>query len=258
MNTHSISLRTVASLIIFVTCAAFPRETRAQQARPDTTVKTASSFDADSFLRKLPPVEVLIDSAIAQAPDIRGQEISVRQSRLEVRRARTSWTSDMVNAGGIVNYGKLNDLYLADNSGAGQVAATTSSQTRYSVGLTVKIPISSMFNRSDYKAAKMELEQTENRKQALINSIREEVYSRYNNLLTTYQAYQILFETFTDQEVIMQTAERDFLNNQISVADLSNIRISWAKAKVDMSNAQYEFQKSLWMLEEMTGIRIRG
>ena len=245
------------SAVLFISC--LPGETFAQQAGSGKSEQGSYvAFEGDGFLEKLPPLETLIDSAIACAPDIKSQDISVRMSKLEIKHARNSWTNDLVNAGGVLNYGRLNDLYLSDNSTTGQMAATTSSQTRYSVGVSVRIPVSSFFNRHDYKAAKIELEQTENKKQILVNAIREEVFSRYNSLLTNYQAYKILFENFDDQEIILQNAEKDFLTNQVSMAELSNVRISYAKAKVDMSNARYEFQKSLWLLEEMVGFKIRG
>lgn len=246
---HLKTLRLLFFIFLFTAAATY-----AQQSS-DGDIPT--SFGADFFLQKLPPVEILIDSAISRAPAIKGQEISARKSQLDMKHARTEWTSDLLNAGGTLNYGKLNDIYLNDNGSIGQMAATTSSQTRYSVGITMRIPISSFFSRYDYKAAKIDLEQTENQKQGLINSIREEVLNRYNSLLSNYETYKILFENFDDQEIILQNAEKDFLTNQISMGDISGIRISYAKAKVDMSKARYEFQKSLWMLEEFTGIKIR-
>ena len=123
--------------------------------------------------------------------------------------------------------------------------------------LWVKLPISSLFNHYDYKAAKIQLEQTENQRQILVNELREEVMNRYNSLVSNYLTYKILFESFDDQEIIMQHAEKDFLSNQITIAELSSIRVSFAKAKVDLSKSRYDFQKSLWLLEEVVGFKIR-
>jgi outer membrane protein TolC len=259
INERTVLMRNLNFLMLILVVFFLTGKTFAQQQLHSNSGKeTSASFEADGFLEKLPPVEILIDSAISHAPGIKSQDISMKKSKLDMQHARNNWTNDLVNAGGVINYGKLNDLYLADNSSVGQVAATTSTQTRYSVGVTVKLPVSALFNHYDYKAAKIELEQTENQKQLLVNELREEVMSRYNSLVSNYLAYKILFESFDDQEIIVQHAEKDFLTNQISISDLSNIRVSYAKAKVDMSRARYDFQKSLWLLEEVVGFKIRG
>ena len=125
------------------------------------------------------------------------------------------------------------------------------------MGVTLKIPVISFFNHYDYKMAKIEMEQTQTNRQLLIKGIREEVYSRYNLLVSSYENYNILNENFIDQEIIMENAEKDFLSNEVSVTEMSTLRISFAKAKIDLSKARYEFQRALWMLEEITGFRIR-
>ena len=247
-------MRILTLLVLGTLLSSAPGIARAQQAAAAPAVAVA---DSDLFLMQIPPLQVLIDSAIARAPGIRAQDITIRRSRVEMKHAKNNWTSDIINAGGILNYGKLNDMYLSSNSGtSGQVAATTSSQTRYSVGVSVKIPISSLIDRTDYKAAQIQVELTENQRRIIIEEIRERVYTRYNAMLAAYQAYRILYSDFGDQEMIVQHAERDFVGNLISLADLSNVRISFSKAKIDLEMARLEFKRSLWMLEELTGIRI--
>jgi len=242
--------------ILFLACPAGKSFAQATPAGSGTGV-SVSQNETDDFLSMLPPLETLIDSALAHAPELKGQEVAIRMSRLDMRHAKNKWTTDIINAGGVVNYGKLNDLYLSNNSPNSSVAATSSSQTRYSVGVSVKIPITTFFDKYDYKSASLELEQTQSKMQGMIREIREKVMDRYNNLLANYHAYMILFETFDDQEVLMQTAENDFLTNQISIAELSGVRISFANAKIDINRAKFEFQRSLWMLEETVGFRIR-
>jgi outer membrane protein TolC len=215
-----------------------------------------SAFEADSFLLKLPSIEILIDSAIAHAPVIKVQNLSLQKNQLDLKHSKNEWTKDIINAGGIFSYGQFYDINNSDISPV-QQTTSASAQTRYSLGLTLKIPIISFFDRYDYKVAKIELEQTQSNKQLLIKEIREEVYNRYNSLISSYQNYKILFENFDDQNIIMENAEKDFMSNQISVSETSSLRISYAKAKIDLSKARYEFQKALWLLEEITGFRIR-
>ena len=94
---------------------------QAQTSTPAAQVPALKVVDTADFLSKLPPVEVLIDSAIAHAPAVKGQDISLRKTQLDIKHAKNLWTSDIVNAGGALNYGKLNDMYLSDNGTAGQV-----------------------------------------------------------------------------------------------------------------------------------------
>jgi outer membrane protein TolC len=217
-----------------------------------------SAFAEDSFLLRIPSIETLIDSAIAHAPIIKVQDLSLLKNQLDMKHSRNEWTKDIINAGGILTYGQFYDINNS-NSTISPVQQTTSNsaQTRYSLGLTLKIPIISFFDRYNYNVAKIEHELTKNNKQLLIKEIREEVYNRYNGLMSSYQDYKILFENFDDQNIIMENAEKDFMSNEISVTEISSLRISYAKAKIDLSKARYEFLKALWLLEEITGFRIR-
>jgi len=249
------ALRTLLTTGILVMALLFgPTVLRAQKGAVTAPAPASDTiFQADDFLRNLPPLETLIDSALAHAPAIKGQDLNIERSKLAVRRTRNAWTTDIVNAGGGLSYGQLNDLYMSDG---GQSTVSNSAQTRYSVGMSVKIPVSAFLNRTESKTAKVELKLAENQKQQTINDIREEVYSRYNSLLANYDGYKILFENFEDQEVILQHAEKDFLNNQITVADLSNTRVSYSRARIDLSKARYEFERSRWVLEDLVGFRI--
>ena len=232
-------------------------QSMAQSNLPDSIPTVLPSvLEADSFLLRIPSIETLIDSAITHAPIIKVQNLSLQKSNLDIKHARSEWTKDIINAGGIFSYGQFYDI---NNSTVSPVQPTSSAsaQARYSFGLTLKIPVISFFDHYDYKVAKIEQEQTQSNKQLLIKQLREEVYNRYNNLMNSYESYKILFENFDDQTIIMENAEKDFMSNQISVSETSSLRISYSMAKIDLSKARYDFQKALWLLEEIIGFRIR-
>jgi outer membrane protein TolC len=247
------------NLLSFLGLLFLSLQSLAQSTLPDSIhADLKPVFEADSFILRIPSVETLIDSAIAHAPIIKVQDLSLQKNQLDIKHSKNEWTKDIINAGGILTYGQFYDINN-NNSTISPVQQTTSNsaQTRYSLGLTLKIPIISFFDRYNYKVAKIEHELTKNNKQLLVKEIREEVYNRYNSLMSSYQDYKILFENFDDQNIIMENAEKDFMSNEISVTEISSLRISYAKSKIDLSKSRYEFLKALWLLEEITGFRIR-
>ena len=213
--------------------------------------------ETDSFLLKLPSLEVLIDSAIAHAPIMKGQDLNIARDKLAISRFRMNWSKDIIAGGINVNYGLFDNLIIAKDLGVDQLNTKANQQTRYTLGLSMKLPISYLYDHFDLKLAKIQLEQTQIEKQSLIKSIREEVYNRYNELLRAYHKYMILLEDFDTYTVLMQNAEKDFLRNRISIQEVTSVKMANSKAKLDLNDAKNEFIRARWMLEELTGVPIR-
>jgi outer membrane protein TolC len=168
-----------------------------------------------------------------------------------------NWSKDIIAGGINVNYGLFDNLIIAKDLGVDQLNTKANQQTRYTLGLSMKLPISYLYDHFDLKLAKIQLEQTQIEKQSLIKSIREEVYNRYNDLLRTYQKYMILLEDFDTYSVLLQNAEKDFLSNRISIQEVTSVKMANSKAKLDLNDAKNEFIRARWMLEELTGVPIR-
>jgi len=209
----------------------------------------------DSFLLKLPSKESLIDSAINHAPILKMQSFDLRLKELEIIFARKNWTKNIISGSASYNYG--DNLIISESSGLGQLSTNSSANSHYSVGLSLKIPLTTFFDHQDLRKAKVEMEKSEMERLILVKSLREEVNTRYLNLINAYQKYQSLIEDFSSYEINLQNAEKDFLNSRISVQEVTSNKLAYSKAKLDLTDAKNNFFNSIWLLEEIIGFHLK-
>ena len=221
------------------------------------TTKTTIWDQSNDFIRKIPSLQILIDSAVSRDPRLNLKQLDVRQKELELAKARKAWTKDIISSSAGVNYGKFDNLVISKDLGIDQLNTRSEAQTRYSVGLSLKFPITTIFDHTEVKLAKIDLERIDYDKRELIKNIREEVYSKYNALIDAYQNYIILAGDFESYDIIAQNAEKDFYRNQMTLPEIINLKISNSKVKMELYNAKNKLQKAIWELHELTGIEIK-
>ena len=242
----------ILAVFIFTASATF-----AQTSIPGPLTVEVPVTATDSFLVRLPKLETFIDSALARAPALKNHDLNVQRDRLLINRTKMNWAKDIVTGGISVSYGLFDNLIISKDLGVDQLNTKANEQTRYTLGLALKLPISTLYDRFDLKMAKITLEQTENEKTALIQTIREEVYNRYSYMVTAYQNYAMLLEDIDAYDILLNNAEKDFLSNRITVEEYTSVKMSISRARMDLNNARNDLMKALWSLEELTGIKIR-
>jgi outer membrane protein TolC len=210
--------------------------------------------ETDSFLAGLPSLETLIDSAIAHAPELKMNSLDIKLKELEISGARKNWTKNIVSGSANFNYG--DNLVINEASGVGQINSNADAAPHYSVGFSIKIPIATMFDRQELKKANLEMKKTEFESIISQNALRIEVNNRYSNMINAYQKYKSLSADIESYEIIAQNAEKDFLNSRITVQEITNFKMAFSKAKLELSDSKSNFLNSKWLLEEIIGFRL--
>ena len=223
-----------------------------KEFRTDTTDIWNKS---DDFLAKLPSIEIFIDSAIVRYPLLKMNVLDEKKRELEITKAKWNWTKDIIAGNADINYG--NNLITSKDLGIVQSNTSGGAQQRYSVGFNLRIPITPFFDKTDVKMAQFNSEQSAIEKQIIIKSIREGVYNSYNKLIECYQKYKTLARDFETYSIIMQQAEKNFSQNQTNIVDVLNSRMSNSKALLELITAKNSFEKAIWDIQELTGIRIQ-
>ncbi len=211
----------------------------------------------DSFFSKLPPIQTFIDSALHRDPRVGEMKADIKRQTLELSLARKNWTKDIIGGSAGINYGKFDNLVISKDLGLDQLNTSAGEQTRYSVGLSMKIPIATLFDKSDVKRAKIDLEKLDYSKESLIKKIRDDVYLKYNDLVSSYQKYMILLSDFDSYDAFIQQAEKDFYRGQKSLSEVLNLKMNRSKAQIDLLDAKNNFQKAVWEIQELCGIEIK-
>ena len=146
----------------------------------------------DDIQAKLPPLEVLIDSAIAHDPYVsfRNRQIFINTSKL--RADQKQWMRD-IGFQADYRYGTFDNF--STNTAEGQSPATfstTRSESKYGVGVYFKFPLFDIINRTNQvNLSKTEVNQARDMVEVQSSELRQKVIRQYNELVVRQRILQI-------------------------------------------------------------------
>ncbi len=213
------------------------------------------SLDIESLL---PPLETIIDSAIAKNPYVkfRDQQIIVNEFKLKSDRVR--W---MENLGlqSDARYGTFDNFSM--NTAAGQtpsVIATRNNQFNYGVGAYIKLPLFDFVNRKHLVgAAKAEMDQAISLAAVQRDELRQAVIKQYNELVLKMKLLKIKSKYLETSHINIQMADKEFKNGVLSVAEYSKISEIVSLAETDYQTVYTEFTTAYMILEELAGFKFK-
>ncbi|MCX6222728.1 MAG: TolC family protein [Bacteroidia bacterium] len=206
----------------------------------------------------LPPLETIIDSAIAKNPYVkfRDQQIIVNEFKLKSDRIR--W---MENLGlqSDARYGTFDNFSM--NTAAGQtpsVIATRNNQLNYGVGAYIKLPLFDFVNRKHLVgAAKTEMDQAISLAAVQRDELRQAVIKQYNDLILKMKLLKIKSKYLETSHINIQMADKEFKNGVLSVAEYSKISEIVTLAETDYQTVYTEFTTAYMILEELAGFKFK-
>lgn len=217
---------------------------------------TAKIESAKAIRFLTPPLEVLIDSALAKNGmlNYRKDEILVKNANLRMK--KRYWTRNF-GIQGDTRYGTF-DNFSSNVSGPNTVRlSSTTQQVNFGIGLYLKIPVFDVYNRkSDIKQAKAELSQGHNLVKFQEDEIKETVIRYYEDFILKQNLLEIRATNLSDAKVNLEMAKKEFstgklvLYEYIRVSDItSGIATEYEKTKADLMIAKR-------LLENITGVKI--
>ncbi len=209
----------------------------------------------DNIAERLPPLEILIDSAVANAPNVKFDELEMSVNKYDIKTARNEWTKYL----GVQTLTEWGTWYYDDKDELTRINRfylTTSKRTVYNIGVYIKFPLYNIINRRNMiNINKKRLEETMIDREKRIREIRQLVISEYNRLLEYQELIKVSnkFQQYT--LVQMRMAENDFLNNQIPASELARLKEIQKTGKVEFVKYKSEFYNAYMILQEMVGIK---
>lgn len=201
----------------------------------------------------LPPLRVLLDSAEMNSPMLKFYDADIIISNLKVKIEKRDWMRYLGFEGG-VRYGLLDNVVFS--SYFGQNMNNFNSETRYNVGLFVKIPIMSLVDKSGVKMSRQEVEKSKQLHERTLNELRQLVIVQYNNLIKSHRSLRIRFEHVATYEVQMLRAEQDFLNGNIPISEYSRLNEMLTTSKLNLEENKIEFITAFQLLQEVVGMEL--
>ena len=214
-------------------------------------------LEENDISKSLPPLDSLIEIAKNNSPRLKFFDADYEYWDGQITLAKRDWLRNInLEAGyGYGIFDNLSNQQIAGDPGSQTLFSTE--QSRYTVGASIKLPLSSVFNRNrEIKNAKAEADKSQHNKEYAIWELEQLIVRQYNDLLKAHRLFFIsnsIVETYKVQSI---RAEKDFTNGVINVAEYTRLQQMLNQAISSYESLRAEFLIALKSLEGTVGIEI--
>ncbi len=209
----------------------------------------------DDITKRLPPLRILIDSAIANSPYVRYEELKADYYYFEMLSQARYWTEHFsLNLD--ANFGRWTFNDRTELGTDGRFYFSESIRDNLAVGFYIRFPIASLIDRRNrINKQKKWIELSFTQREVNSRVVQREVIESYN-LMVQWQNYIRIYNDYQKFTMIqMQMAQNQFLNGEISTAEYTRLKEIQTRGNVEFSQAVAEFSKHYQLLEVYTGIK---
>ncbi|MFI2743094.1 TolC family protein [Zhouia sp. PK063] len=216
------------------------------------------SLQENDFSKKIPSLDSLKAIARENSPLIKYDEADMAYAQANIKLARTKWL-DFIYGDATYNYGMFDYLSSEQLQGISAInqSLINTEASRYTVGVSMKIPISAIFNRKkNIKAEEALYTRAKNKKEATIREIERVLILNYTDLL---KAHRLLFISGTIVEtykVQSKRAETDYKNGLISISEYTRLQQQMNEAYKELERQKSEFLLAFMYLENTIGTKL--
>lgn len=240
--------------IVFVICLLLTAVPRIEaQIRADDASKLFNPL-TDDITKRLPTLRVLLDSAVANAPSVRYEELKADFYYYEQKSQERYWLEHF-SFNLDWNWGKWNFRDRDELTRLDRFYLSESFRDNFAVGFYIRFPFATLVDRKNRinkqkKWIELSLVQREINKKY----IESEVIETYN-MMIQWQNYIRIYNDYQKFTMIqMQMAQNQFLNGEISIAEYTRLKEIQTRGAVEYQQAIAEFSKNYQLLEILTGI----
>lgn len=215
-------------------------------AAPDSLMDNEST-DLSQYL---PPLSILIDSAIANSTEMELADLQIMMSEYEVARGKKDW-ADIVS---------ISAQYRLSEAGIAQVEdgiffpASDGPTTGYVVGVGFRLPLSYFTTRKDrLQMTKLNVDLMEAQKEAVAREVKEKVIQAYNQLLLLQRLIKISTEAKEFSELIFEMSEERFRDGELSLDQMGANTSLKARYATEYEQLRTEFSNTYALLERLVG-----
>jgi len=221
-------------------------------------VKPNLSFNplVDNIQDKLPPLEVLIDSAIKNAPLIRMEDAEISLARYRLKEYKIGLTR---NFGVTSNFKWGNNYAYSRSETAGGIPSeflSFGNQTFFDVGVYLKLPVFDIVNhKNSVNQGKREVESHLIRKEQMIKQTTQDVIFTYQNLLLHQDLLKVKNEAQVTSTLQVKMAEKEFLNGKVSISELARVTQTHSANLYSYKQDRMLFYRQYLLLEQLVGMK---
>jgi len=221
------------------------------------TVDSSRFFNpiTDNIVKRLPPLNVLIDSAAYNSPNMHYEDLKAQYYYYEQLSEQRAWLEHLsLNLD--MNIGKWNFWDRDEITKRDRYYRSESIRDNYAVGFYIRFPLATIFDRRNrIKKQKKWIEISLTQKEINRRFLAKEVIDHYNNLVQ-YQNYIRIYNDYQNFTMMqMRMAQNEFQNGEISTAELTRLKEIQTRGAINFQQAIAEFNKEYQLLEVTTGMK---
>jgi outer membrane protein TolC len=216
----------------------------------------ANTLSGKDITDQLPPLATLQAQAEENSPLLKIHDANIVINQLKVNSEKREWMRSLGFEAG-AKYGLFDNLILKEDLGTDEVISNTTEQTRYNIGIYLKIPISSIIDKSRVDLAVAERNRVHLQKEATVKELRQLVIVQYGNIVKAYRNIVILNNSVEVYRVQMVRAEKDFTNGKITVDEFARLNDMLSRTTANLEDTKVEYFVAIKLLEETVGVKIK-
>lgn len=215
------------------------------------------SLKENDISKELPPIDSLLELAEKNSPLLNFYNADIIINELKVISEKRDWMEHLTFETDM-RYGLFDNLVLTGELGRDDLATSTTEQTRYSVGVALRIPLSKIADRKNrVNIAKNETEKARFQHEFAIKELRQLVIVQYNNIIKAHRLMVINNANVSSFNVQVMRAEQDFINGRINIAELARLREMLARGMENFETNKSDFQLAYLLMQETVGIHLK-
>ena len=210
----------------------------------------------DDIAKKIPPLEALIDSAVANSPEIQIEELQATWARYEILSAKRQWTKHFE----IIGYSNAG-LWLSNDRSEANTANNNfylfeSKRQTLNAGFGIDFPLISLIDRkNNINKQKKKLEIAIVSREVVVRRIRQIVITTYYELLQQQEKMKISNDYQQTSDIMMQNAEIMFRNAEIPPEEFNRQKDYQTRGAAAYAETVGRFNIAYTLLEELVGFK---
>ncbi len=209
----------------------------------------------DDITKRLPNLRVLIDSAIANAPSVRLEELKADYYYMEQITVGRHWLEHF-SFNVDWNFGKWNFRDRDELTRIDRFYYSESIRDNWAFGFYIRFPFATLVDRRNRINKQKKWIEISFAQRDINRMFVENLVVDYYNMMIQWQNYIRIYNDYQKFTMIqMQMAQNQFLNGEISIAEYTRLKEIQTRGAIEYQQAISEFSKNYQFLEILTGIQ---
>ncbi|MGQ1909556.1 TolC family protein [Marinifilum sp. RC60d5] len=213
-------------------------------------------LEVNNLKEKLLPLNELLTLAERHSPLLKMIDADIHIQDLRIKSEKKDWLS-FFSVTGTAKYGMFENLIVTDEFELEDSGASSSTkQTRYTVGMSLKVPLNEIFNKLNRDVALSEKMKLQYQKTETISELRKLVITQYGNLLRAHSKLIIKTSELETVKMKMIDTEVNYRNGKLSLGDFTNQKSEILKLQLAYEETKIEFIVAVHILQETIGVSL--